>query len=176
MDRRSFIKLTAVSGTTAALANCGNPDHQLIRFVPDEDIVPGQAVWKPGVCPLCPSACGLTVRVMDADADVTRNGKSGVVQIRAAKKLEGSADNPISRACLCARGQAASQVTYHPDRIAQPMKRKGNRGDGAYEAVTWDAAIAEVVFKLNALRGASPDAVAFIGRPGISHRNTLIAE
>jgi len=176
MDRRSFIKLTAVSGTTAALASCGNPDHQLIRFVPDEDIIPGQAVWKPGVCPLCPSACGLTVRVMDADADVVRNGTSGIVQIRAAKKLEGNPDHPVNRGGLCARGQAAIQVTYHPDRIAQPLKRKGNRGDGAYEAVTWDAAIAEVVSALNALRGAAPEAVAFIGRSGASHRNTLIAE
>jgi anaerobic selenocysteine-containing dehydrogenase len=176
MDRRSFIKLTAVSGTTAALAGCGNPDHQLIRFVPDEDIVPGQAVWKPSVCPLCPSACGLTVRVMDADADVIRNGKSGVVQIRAAKKLEGSPDHPINRGGLCARGQAAIQVTYHPDRIAQPLKRKGNRGDGTYEAVTWDAAIAEVVSALNALRGSSPESLAFVGRPVSSHRNTLITE
>ena len=176
MDRRSFIKLTAVSGTTAALASCGNPDHQLIRFLPDEDIVPGQAVWKPSVCPLCPSACGLTVRVMDADAEVVRDGKAGVVQILAAKKLEGNRDHPVNRGGLCARGQAAIQVTYHPDRLAQPLKRKGNRGDGTYEAVTWAAAIAEVVSALNALRGASPESVAFVGRAVSSHRNTLIAE
>ena len=177
MDRRSFIKLTAVSGTTAALASCGNPDHQLIRFVPDEDIVPGQAVWKPSVCPLCPSACGLTVRVMDADADVVRNGKTGVVQILAAKKLEGNPDHPINRGGLCARGQAAIQVTYHPDRIAQPLKRKGNRGDGTYEAVTWEAAIAEVVSAAQCASGRrSRSRVAFVGRPGASHRNTLIAE
>ena len=42
MDRRSFIKLTAITGTSATLASCGNPEHQLIRFVPDEDIVPGR--------------------------------------------------------------------------------------------------------------------------------------
>ncbi len=47
MDRRDFIKLTAVTGTTATLASCGNPEHQLIRFVPDEDLVPGVAEWKP---------------------------------------------------------------------------------------------------------------------------------
>jgi len=46
MDRRSFIKLTAVSGTSAALASCGTPENELIRFVPDEDIIPGQAVWR----------------------------------------------------------------------------------------------------------------------------------
>jgi menaquinone reductase, molybdopterin-binding-like subunit len=177
MDRRAFIKLTAVSGTTAALASCGDPDHQLIRFVPDEDIVPGQAVWKPSVCPLCPSACGLTVRLMDADADVVRDGKAGVVQILAAKKLEGNPAHPVNRGGLCARGQAAIQVTYHPDRITQPLKRKGNRGDGSYEAVSWDAALAEVVSKLNELQAAGgPGSLAFLGRPGNSHRHALIDE
>ena len=177
MDRRSFIKLTAVSGTTAALASCGNPDHQLVRFVPDEDIVPGQAVWKPGVCPLCPAGCGLTVRVMDADAEVVRDGKSGVVQILAAKKLEGNANHPINRGGLCARGQAAIQVTYHPDRITQPLKRTGNRGDGTYAAVTWDAAIAEAVGSLNKLAsGGNARSLAFLGRPDNGHRRALIAE
>jgi anaerobic selenocysteine-containing dehydrogenase len=177
MDRRSFIKLTAVSGTTAALAGCGNPDHQLVRFVPDEDIVPGQAVWKPGVCPLCPSACGLTVRVMDADAEVVRDGRSGVLQILAAKKLEGSRDHPINRGALCARGQAAIQVTYHPDRITQPLKRTGNRGAGTYEAVTWEAAIGEVVDALNRLAaGGNAGTLAFLARPGRSHRIALIEE
>ncbi len=176
MDRRSFIKLTAVSGTTAVLASCGDPDHQLIRVVPDEDIIPGQAVWKPGVCTLCGSGCGLTVRVMDADADVVRNGKAGVVQILAAKKLEGNKDHPVNRGGLCARGQAGIQVTYHPDRITQPLKRKGNRGDGSYEAITWDAAIAEVVGTLDKIRGRGESSLAFVGRPGESHRNTLIGE
>ena len=32
---------------------------------------------------------------------------------------------------LCARGQAAIQVTYHPDRITQPLKRTGNRGEAS---------------------------------------------
>ena len=66
MDRRSFIKLTAITGTSATLASCGNPEHQLIRFVPDEELVPGLAEWKPSVCPLCRSGCGVTVRVMEA--------------------------------------------------------------------------------------------------------------
>ena len=44
MERRDFIKLTAITGTSATLASCGNPEHQLIRFVPDEDLVAGAAV------------------------------------------------------------------------------------------------------------------------------------
>lgn len=144
MDRRAFIKLTAVSGTTAALASCGDPDIQVLRFVPGEDIIPGQATLRPSVCPLCASGCGLTVRLMDADHAVERDGEAGIVRILAAKKLEGSAAQPISQGALCARGQAAIQVAYHPDRITQPLKRAGERGDGRYEAIDWAAALAEL--------------------------------
>jgi anaerobic selenocysteine-containing dehydrogenase len=151
MDRRSFIKLTAISGTSAALVSCGSPENTLIRFVPDEDIVPGQAMWRPSVCQCCASGCGLTVRVMDAEADVVRGGQNGIVQILAAKKLEGSPLHPVNRGALCARGQAAIQVTYHPDRIAQPLKRDGDRGSGRYAAISWDEAIKELVSRLDAL-------------------------
>jgi len=177
MDRRTFIKLTAVTGTSATLASCGNPENVFIRFVPDDDIVPGQAVFKPSVCPLCPAGCGLTVRVMDADTDVVRNGQAGVMRIAAAKKLEGSAMHPINHGTLCARGQAAIQVTYHPDRITQPLERSGTRGDGMYEAVTWDQAIAKLVSKLDGLSAAgSQQALAFAMRPGSSHRHALIEQ
>jgi anaerobic selenocysteine-containing dehydrogenase len=177
MDRRSFIKLTAVTATGAALASCGNPENELIRFVPDEDIVPGVAVWKPSVCPLCASGCGLTVRVMDADAEVVRDGQAGRVRIYAAKKLEGSAAHPVNQGGLCPRGQAAIQVTYHPDRITQPLKRAGERGDGRYEAMPWDDAIAEVVSRLDALDGAaSRHRLAFLTRPTYSHRTVLIEQ
>ena len=177
MDRRSFIKLTAITGTSATLASCGNPENQLIRFVPDEDIIPGVAVWKPGVCPVCQAGCGLTVRVMDADADVVRNGQAGVVRIAAAKKLEGAPEHPVNHGGLCPRGQAAIQITYHPDRIAQPLKRAGDRGQGRYEAITWENALAEVVARLDAVEGAGGQAgVACVSRRGRSHRAALLRQ
>jgi anaerobic selenocysteine-containing dehydrogenase len=176
MDRRSFIKLTAVTGGSAALAGCGHPEHQLVRFLPAEDIVPGAAVWKPSVCPLCASGCGLTVRVMDADADVVRNGQAGVVRILAAKKLEGSPAYPVNQGGLCARGQAAIQVTYHPDRIVQPLKRVGERGDGRYEAVSWDAAIGEVVARLDALQSSGRQKLlGCVSRRWTGHRAAVMA-
>src|SRR5437867_11241265 len=88
MDRRRFIKLSALTGTSATLASCGNPEYHLIRFVPEDRLVPGIAVWKPSICPLCPAACGLTVRVMEGDAEVIRDGKLGVTRMGLAKKLE----------------------------------------------------------------------------------------
>jgi anaerobic selenocysteine-containing dehydrogenase len=174
MDRRDFIKLTAVTGTSAALTACGNPEHQLIRFVPEDEIVPGIAEWKPSVCPLCSAGCGLTVRVMDADFETTRNGQQGVVAIKAAKKLEGQPAHPINRGGLCARGQAAIQVTYHPDRLTGPMKRTGARGSGQFAPIGWDDAIAELASKLDALTDKS--ALAFVVRPRRSRRLELVAE
>src|SRR5438094_5498052 len=109
MDRRDFIKLTAITGTSATLASCGNPEHQLIRFVPDEEHVPGVAEWKPSVCPLCPGGCGLIVRVMEADVEVARHGQDGIIRMGVAKKLEGNPEHPISQGATCARGQAAIQ-------------------------------------------------------------------
>lgn len=175
MDRRSFIKLTAISGTSAALASCGSPENEIIRFVPDEDIMPGIATMKPGVCPLCASGCGLTVRMMMADADVVRNGQAGLVRIHAAKKLEGTAEHPVNHGTLCARGQAAIQVTYHPDRITQPLKRNGDRGKGSYAAISWDDAIADLVKHLDDLAAAgNQKSLAFLSRHRPGHRTALI--
>src|SRR5206468_6002902 len=177
MDRRDFIKLTAVTGTSATLASCGNPEHQLIRFIPDDDIVPGIAEWKPSVCPGCRAGCGLTVRVMDADADVVRNGQRGVVRIAAAKKLEGHPDHPINHGGLCPRGQAAIQITYHPDRLTQPWKRTGARFTGELKPVSWDEALTELTARLDALAAANQqDQLAVLMRPGRSRRHGLFAE
>jgi anaerobic selenocysteine-containing dehydrogenase len=151
MDRRRFIKLSALTGTSATLASCGNPEYHLIRFVPEDQLVPGIAVWKPSICPLCPASCGLTVRVMEGDAEVFRDGKLGVTKMGLAKKLEGDPKNPINQGKLCTRGQAAIEVTFHPDRMGHPLKRAGARGDGKFEEISWEQALAELTGKLDAL-------------------------
>ncbi|HKT81998.1 MAG TPA: molybdopterin-dependent oxidoreductase [Vicinamibacterales bacterium] len=175
MKRRDFIKLTAITGTTTALASCGNPEHQFIRFVPDEELTPGIAEWRPSVCALCASGCGLTVRVMDADVEVVRDGQAGVVRMGVAKKLEGVADHPVNHGGLCPRGQAGIQVTYHPDRITRPLKRKGARGEGSYDEISWDDAIAELVRQLDALASAGDQkALAFIKSRRTGVRSAIV--
>jgi anaerobic selenocysteine-containing dehydrogenase len=172
MDRRNFIKLTAVTGTATALASCGGgAENELIRFVPDDDITPGIAEWKPSVCPVCSAGCGMNVRVMDADVDTSKNGQKGVVRMMVAKKLEGLATDKISRGGLCARGQAAIQITYHPDRLTQPMKRSGARGSGEFKPVSWDDAIKELVEKLDRLATAGDQkSLLYLGRLRHSRR------
>src|SRR4029453_4826447 len=101
----------------------------------------------------------------------------GVVMLAVAKKLEGQAAHPVNRGGLCARGQAAIQLTYHPDRLTQPMKRTGARGAGVFEPVAWDAAIAELVAKLDALQAAgNQKALAFVMGPRARGRFAVVSE
>ena len=177
MDRRHFIKLTAITGTTAALTACGNPENQLIRFIPEEDLIPGQVTWKPSICPLCSAGCGVIARVMEGEAEVFRNGQPGVIKMGLVKKLEGNPEDAISQGKLCPRGQAALQVTYHPDRLANPRKRTGERGSGQFTDITWDAAVTELTGKLDELAAANDQAsLAFLARPRRGRRLELIAE
>ena len=174
MDRRAFIKLTAASGTGAALSSCGVPEPALIRFVPDDAPMPGVAEWKPSVCPLCAGGCGLSVRIMAADVETVRDGQRGVVRRGVAKKLEGASSHPVNDGGLCARGQAGIQLTYHPDRLTQPLQRAGPRGEGRFEAIAWDQALSELVARLDTLAAdghAEALAILTTGRP--SHRQIL---
>jgi anaerobic selenocysteine-containing dehydrogenase len=177
MNRRSFIKLSALTGTSATLASCGNPEYHLIRFIPEDRLVAGIAVWKPSICPLCSAGCGLTVRVMEGDAEVIRNGQHGVTKMGLAKKLEGDAQHPINQGKLCTRGQAAAEVTYHPDRIGHPLRRSGARGEGKFEEISWDQSIAELTGKLDALAAAgNAKSLAILTRPQRGMRNAFFAE
>ena len=141
MKRRTFLKLSTVGGAGAALAGCGEQSNQLIRFIPDETLIPGVATWKPGICTLCPAGCGLQVRVMEGDAEVIRKGEAGVVKMGLAKKLEGNPQHPVNHGTLCARGQAGLQVAFNPDRVRHPLKRLGPRGSGKFAEISWDEAL-----------------------------------
>jgi menaquinone reductase, molybdopterin-binding-like subunit len=175
MQRRDFFKISAVTGAAAALDSCGNPEHQLIRFIPEEDLVPGVATWKPSLCTLCPAGCGLLVRVMEGEAEVVRNGKLGLMEMGLAKKLEGNPHHPVNRGKLCPRGQAGLQVTYHPDRLRNPLKRSGARGAGEFREISWDDAIQELASQLSGLRSKGEAAsLAFLTQPLRGQRRELV--
>jgi anaerobic selenocysteine-containing dehydrogenase len=175
MERRDFIKISALSGVLATLEACRAPEKQLIRFVPEEELIPGIATLKPSVCTLCSAACGLQVRVMQGEAEVVRHGQQGLIKMGLAKKLEGNPQNPINQGKLCARGQAGLQVLYHPDRITHPIKRTGSRGSGEFQEITWDDAVKELSTHLAALQvSKSTNALAFLARPLPGQRHELI--
>src|SRR3989442_1409214 len=174
MDRRQFIKISGLTGSSATLASCGNPEYHLIRFIPEDRIVPGTAVWRPSICPLCPAGCGLIARVMDSEVEVMRNGQLGLTRMGLAKKLEGLPDHPINHGKLCTRGQAAAEITYHPDRVGHPLKRSGERGDGQFTEISWDDALKELVAKLDGIEDPKKLAMVVPHRPGL--RNELFKQ
>jgi anaerobic selenocysteine-containing dehydrogenase len=87
-----------------------------------------------------------------------------------AKKIEGNPDHPVSLGGTCARGQAALQVLYHPDRIQTPLKLSGPRGSGQYQPISWEEAHETLVSQLRQ-HGATPHAVALL--TGRTNRGTL---
>lgn len=177
MERRDFLKISAITGASATLNACGSPDHQLIRFIPEEDLIPGIATWKPSVCTLCPAGCGLLVRVMEGDAEVVRNGQLGLMQMGLAKKLEGNPAHPINKGKLCPRGQAGLQVTYHPDRVRNPLARSGPRGSGQFKEITWDEAMKHLVSQLSSVHaGNLQGRVAFVSSPLRGQKRNIAAE
>ncbi|MBI5015375.1 MAG: molybdopterin-dependent oxidoreductase [Deltaproteobacteria bacterium] len=90
------------------------------------------------VCRQCPQGCGVLAEVL--------GGKI--------KKLRGNPLHPTNRGTLCARGISALQLYYSPDRIWGPLRRKGARGSGQWEPVSWDEALKTVADKLVRLRNA----------------------
>jgi menaquinone reductase, molybdopterin-binding-like subunit len=176
MQRRDFLKISAAGGAAAALEGCGNPDHQLIRFIPEEDLIPGLATWKPSICTLCPAGCGTLVRVMQGEAEVVRNGQLGILKMGLAKKIEGNPAHPINQGKLCPRGHAALQVTYHPDRIKTPLQRTGPRGSGQFKEITWDEAIKQLVAQLSPRQLQNPvnGSFVFVTPPLRGQRKTIV--
>ncbi|HMI55506.1 MAG TPA: molybdopterin-dependent oxidoreductase, partial [Gemmatimonadaceae bacterium] len=66
-------------------------------------------------------------------------------------KLEGNPGHPVNRGALCARGQAALQGLYNPDRYRGPMARK----NGQLQLVSWDEALQIFAQKLAEMRSAA---------------------
>src|SRR5438445_583332 len=120
MDRRDFIKLTVVTGTSATLASCGSPEHQLIRFVPDEELTPGVAEWKPSICPLCRAGCG-TARRADR-AIYERLRRSPADHVRILRRGRASA-----RESLEFRPRPAADVRPRPFALRRRLRRRLSR-------------------------------------------------
>ena len=76
----------------------------------------------------CPDSCGWVVTVED-----------GV-----ATKLRGNPAHPYSRGELCPKINRFLDRVYSPDRILRPLKRIGAKGEGRFEPISWDEALATI--------------------------------
>ena len=100
--------------------------------------------WSAG--PGCHGGCGVIAHIEDGKLT----------------KIEGDPDHPMNKGRLCSRCLAMTQYTYHPNRLKQPMKRIGERGEDKWEEISWDEAFDLVEEKFGAIREENgPESVVF---------------
>ncbi|MBT4691092.1 MAG: molybdopterin-dependent oxidoreductase [Rhodospirillaceae bacterium] len=82
---------------------------------------------KPSVCPLdCPDTCSLQVTV--------DNGRIA--------KVRGSDVNPLTKGVICNKVARLYPDFVHGDnRLTQPLRRIGAKGEGKFEAISWVEAL-----------------------------------
>ena len=108
----------------------------------------------PTICFNCEAACGLLAYVDKSTGRI--------------EKFEGNPVHPGSRGRNCAKGPATLNQVNDPERIRYPLRRKGARGGGEWERVTWDEALDDIAGRIrSALVDGRPQEVMYhLGRPG----------
>jgi anaerobic selenocysteine-containing dehydrogenase len=102
-------------------------------------------------CPLCEAICGLELRITDGRLTAIR----------------GDAEDPFSRGHICPKGNAILDLEEDPDRLRQPLRRRG----ADWEEIGWNEAFAEAGERLAGVQRAyGADAVAaYLGNPVVHH-------
>ncbi len=94
-----------------------------------------------GACPHdCPDTCALLTTVEGGRA----------IEVR------GAPDHPPTHGTLCTKVARYLERTYSDQRVLHPMKRVGRKGEGRFERITWDEALATIADRFRAI-AASPD-------------------
>ena len=154
LDRRQFLKLGGATAFATLFGGCDKVQRKLIPFViPPENYTLGEALWYASVCSQCPAGCGVVVRVSEGRA----------------KKIEGNPLHPVNRGKLCARGQAALQALYHPERLSRPMKLSGARGSGSHVPISWEEALSLLMGPLKKTRSEAPASLLMLTEPMRGH-------
>ncbi len=122
MDRRDFLKTTALAAASAAayrLAQGG--DSAAAPGTRVTDAPNGDVTWDKAPCRFCGTGCHVQVGV--------RGGK--VVAIAGDDKAE------VNKGLLCVKGYHVGLALYGKDRLTRPLLRK----NGKLEPITWDQAL-----------------------------------
>ena len=109
-----------------------------------------------GACPHdCPDTCAWQVTVEDGRAT----------------QLGGDPSHPFTRGGLCAKVNHYLERVYGPDRVLYPLRRVGGKGEGKFERVSWDTALAEISARLQTIIAESgPTAIlpySYMGTQGM---------
>jgi anaerobic selenocysteine-containing dehydrogenase len=114
-----------------------------------------------GGCPHdCPDTCALEIQVRD-----------GV-----AIKVSGSAAHAPTAGVLCTKVARYTERTYHKDRLLLPQRRIGKKGEGRFEVISWEEAIATVASRLKPLAAENPEQIlpySYAGTMGLVQGDSM---
>jgi thiosulfate reductase/polysulfide reductase chain A len=154
LTRRRFLKFSAAATAASVL---GRPRvlHALVPSTQTESVKQVQEIFS--ACDMCFNKCGLIARV-----------EGGVV-----KKLDPNPKSLKSRGMLCARGNAGIKQLYDPDRLKYPLLRKGARGEGRWQRLSWDAALDHAAEQLDRI-GKEYTRCGFLFMAGTDMQSTFV--
>jgi len=82
-------------------------------------------------------------------------------------------DHPVSQGALCAKGNAALEILYHPDRLTTPLKRKGE----GWARISWPEALDLVAKGLSQARKKhGPRSLAFLSSSKCSNEENYLMQ
>src|SRR5262245_45106070 len=97
------------------------------------------------VCPHdCPDTCAMLV-------EVDENGR--------AVRVTGDPAHAYTHGGLCVEVAHYEQPTYHSDRVLYPRKRKGRKGEGRFDRISWNEALDTIASKLGEIAGENPQSI-----------------
>ncbi len=68
---------------------------------------------------------------------------------------------------ICLKGMSYAQVVTHPDRLMHPIKRKGPRGSGSWEQISWEQAYKEIAQRIRLISTKyKPESMMFLTSKG----------
>ncbi len=134
LDRRKFIKYSAVGGGALALPAPLRLAEQKRKPWNRQQARTLRKFRnpRPTTCALCANRCGL----------ITYREGDRVVM------LHGNPEHPINHGKLCARAYGQLDRLYDPDRLLKPRVRVGRRGAGQWREISWQEAYKIAVEKL----------------------------
>ena len=107
----------------------------------------------PGGCPW---------RVYVRDGKIIREEQGGAMPVI-------QQDVPDMNPMGCQKGACWSYIHYAPERVTQPRKRTGERGEGKFEPVSWDQALTEIADgMLDAIQDQGPESIITLTTPEVA--------
>ena len=136
LGRRSFLGLRAISAAVSAAGEhiSGEKPRSLQKKLQsgNRDVSPvtkRDRIAVPSLCWQC----------------LTQDPIIGFLENGRLVKIEGNPAAGSSRGKICAKGQAGINQVYNPDRLLHPIKRTGKRGEGKWQRISWEEALALLI-------------------------------